>query len=296
MSQQPPDVPTNDPGNTNGEPEPPGVPNVQCSTGPFWAMELEEAMDHLAEASFAEIELMVTRDPKTQEPDIPAQLAAERGLKITSLHGPFLVLTKNVWGLDPLGKIRRGAEMCKALGATSQIVHPPYLWEGTYARWVEEEAAEFSKESGVVVAVETMYPKWVAGRRLRAYRWLEPASLHHHAPHVALDTSHLALSRHDILDAFHVLHPRLTHIHLSNNAGDGKDGHLEMERGILPLDRFLTEVRRSSYSGAISLELSVYRYLEKPTKLVEMLRRNREYVESRLSAKRPRVVKGLPRT
>ena len=272
------------------------MPTVQCSTGPFWAMELEEAMDALAEAGFTEIELMVTRDPKTQEPDIPAKLAEERGLRITSLHGPFLVLTKNVWGLDPLGKIRRGAEMCKALGATSQIVHPPYLWEGAYARWVEEESAQFSKDSGVVVAVETMYPKWVAGRRLRAYRWLEPASLQHHAPHVVLDTSHLALGRHDILDAFHVLRPRLTHIHLSNNAGDGKDGHLEMERGILPLDRFLSEVRRSAYAGAVSLELSVYRYLEKPAELVEMLRRNREYVESRLTEKRRRVAKGLPRT
>jgi sugar phosphate isomerase/epimerase len=259
-------------------------------------MELEQAMDALAEAGFVEIELMVTRDPKTQDPEVPARLAAERGLTITSLHGPFLVLTKNVWGLDPLGKIRRGAEMCKELGATSQIVHPPYLWEGTFARWVEEESARFSKESGVVVAVETMYPKWVAGRRLRAYRWLEPASLKHHAPHVVMDTSHLALSRHDILDAFHVLRPQLTHIHLSNNAGDGKDGHLEMERGILPIDRFLTEVRRSAYTGAISLELSVYRYLEKPVELVEMLRRNREYVESRLSDNRRRVTKGLPRT
>lgn len=259
-------------------------------------MELEDAMDALAEAGFDDIELMVTRDPNTQDPDVAGRLAKERGLRITSLHGPFLVLTKSVWGLDPLGKIRRGAEMCTELGATSQIVHPPYLWEGAYARWIEEEAAHFSKETGVVVAVETMYPKWVAGRPLRAYRWLEPASLAHHAPHLVMDTSHLALSRHDILDAFHVMRPKLTHIHLSNNAGDGKDGHLEMERGILPLDRLLSELRRSSYDGAISLELSVYRYLEKATELVAMLRRNREYVESRLTEKRRRVAKGLPRT
>jgi sugar phosphate isomerase/epimerase len=267
---------------------------VQCSTGPFWAFELEMAMDALAEAGFKDIELMVTRDPRTQAPDIPLKLAEERGLRIASVHGPFLAITKNIWGMDPLGKIERGAEMCQALGATSMIVHPPYLWERDYAKWVQQEAAEFAENTGVKVAVETMYPKWVAGRRLRAYMWLEPASLVHAAHHVALDTSHLSVSREDILDAYTILAPKLEHIHLSDNAGDGKDGHLPLEQGVLPVDRFLDELRRTKYSGVISLELSVRRYLQKPKDLVAMLRQNREYVEKKLRG-RTKVSKGLPR-
>jgi sugar phosphate isomerase/epimerase len=269
-------------------------PSILCSTGPFWAFELEDAFDHLVEAGFSSIELMVTRDPKTQDAEIPRQLAEERGLQITSLHGPFLVITKSVWGMDPLGKIRRGVEMCRELGATSLIVHPPYLWEGEYANWIRHECAAFSAEEGVLVSVETMYPKWVAGRRLRAYRWLEPASLHHAAPHVTLDTSHLAVARIDILDAYQVLAPKLTHIHLSNNAGDGRDGHLEIGRGILPIDRFLEEVRRTNYDGAVSLELSVVRLLERPKELRAMLLRNRLFVEDRLERAR-HIEKGLPR-
>jgi sugar phosphate isomerase/epimerase len=267
---------------------------IQCSTGPFWAYELEDAMDVLADAGFEEIELMVTRDPRTQDPETPKKLADERALRITSVHGPFLVITKSVWGLDPLGKITRGVEMCRELGARTLIVHPPYLWEGEYARWIREECADFCTHESVEVSVETMYPKWVAGRRLRAYRWLEPASLRHAAPFVALDTSHLAMGRHDILDGFRVLAPKLTHIHLSNNAGDGKDGHLELEKGILPIDRFLEEVRRTNYSGAVSLELSVTRYLEKPKELRSMLERNRVFVEDRLERGR-HIDKGLPR-
>jgi sugar phosphate isomerase/epimerase len=251
-------------------------------------------MDILAEAGFRDIELMVTRDPNTQDPEHPLRLAAERGLRITSLHGPFLVITKGVWGLDPLGKIDRGVEMCKALGARSLIVHPPYLWESEYAAWVREESADYSAEHGVAVAVENMYPKWVAGRRLRAYRWLEPAALLHAAAHVVMDTSHLAVSRQDILDGYTVLQPKLIHIHLSNNALDGKDGHLEIRRGSLPLDRLLGELRRTKYSGVVSLELSVTRYLERPHELAKMLRRNREHVESRLAG-RTRIRKGLPR-
>jgi sugar phosphate isomerase/epimerase len=83
-------------------------------------------------------------------------------------------------------------------------------------------------------------------------------------------------------------------VHLSDNAGDGRDGHLELEQGVLEIDRFLAELGRSDYAGGVSLELSVRRYLERPKDLVGMLRRNREYAEEKLVGK-TRVKKGLPR-
>lgn len=251
-------------------------------------------MDSLAEAGFRDIELMVTRDPRTQDPEIPRRLAEERGLSICSVHGPFLVVTKNVWGLDPIGKIRRGAEMCRELGAETMIVHPPYFWEREYTRWAGEQAEAFEAETGVTVAVETMYPVWMAGRRLRAYRWLDPRELVDACHRVALDTSHVTVARGDILDVYTVLRDKLVHVHLSDNAADGRDGHLALGDGVLPIDRFLAELRRTDFPGAISLELSVSRFLERPKELVGMLRRNREYVEDRLFRK-ARVSKGLPR-
>ena len=97
------------------------------------------------------------------------------------------------------------------------------------------------------------------------------------------------------MNAYDILAPRLAHIHLSDNAGDGKDGHLELGRGILPLERFLSELRRTKYAGAISLELSVSRYVQRSQEeLVEMLTSNRIYVEERLKG-RSRISKGLPR-
>jgi sugar phosphate isomerase/epimerase len=258
-------------------------PRLQCSTGPLWAVDLEDALDAVAEAGFKEVELMVTRDPKTQSPDPPLRLAAERGLTISTIHGPFLVLTRSVWGLDPIEKIKRGVEMCRDVGATSLIVHPPYLWEREYARWLVHDCARFSTRAGVVIAVETMFPKWVAGRRLGIHRWLEPEVLLDASPTVVLDTSHLTVARQDIFKAYDLLLPKLVHIHLSNNAGDGRDGHLELEQGILAIDRFLEEVCRTSFAGAISLELSGSGYLERPKGLAKMLKRNRDYVEARLS-------------
>lgn len=269
-------------------------PAVQCSTGPFWGFELERAMDYLAEAGFKEIEIMVTRDPRTHDPEIWARLAAERDLSIASVHGPFLLISKTVWGADPIGKITRGVEMCQALGADCYIVHPPYLWERAYARWLKVDAPELEESSGVTIAVETMYPKWVAGRRMRGYRWLDPGALSHAAHHVALDTSHLSVARHDILDSLQVLLPKLVHVHLSDNAGDGRDSHLPLEQGVLEIDRFLAELGRSDYAGPVSLELSVRRYIERPAELVKMLKRNREYTEEKLITK-TRVKKGMPR-
>ena len=273
----------------------PAAPSIQCSTGPFWTFELEEAFDLLAESGFKQIELMITRDPSTQDPDLPQRLARERKLEIASIHAPFLVVTKTVWGADPIGKIRRGTEMCKELGCSSMVVHPPYLWERGYTRWLQHECEDFMAEHGVTIAVETMYPRWVAGRQMRAYRWLDPRDLYEACPVVALDTSHVTVARKDILDAYETLAPKLAHIHLSDNAGDGRDGHLELEQGILPIDRFLAEVRRTAYTGAVSLELSSRRYVEDRGGLVTMLRRNREYVEQRLQGT-SRISKGLPRT
>lgn len=268
---------------------------MQCSSATFWAFELERALDLIAEAGFTEIELMVTRDPSTQQASIPARLAAERGIKIASVHGPFLAITKTVWGMDPVGKITRGLEMCAELGANLLVVHPPFLWEREYSAWLANEAAGVEADTGIRVAVETMYPKWMAGRKLRAYRWLEPRSLHAAVNSAVIDTSHLAVARLDLLTALDTLLPKLAHIHLSDNAGDGRDGHLPVEQGILPLDRFLAEVGRSDYAGAVCLELSVRRFVEQPETLVKMLRRNKAYVEEHLAGKR-KITKGLPRS
>jgi sugar phosphate isomerase/epimerase len=269
----------------------PGLrPPLQCSTGPFWAFELEQALDLVAEAGFEAIELMITRDPKTQDPETVGRLARERSLHVASVHGPFLALTRTVWGLEARAKVRRGIEFCRTLRAGTLVVHPPLLWERDYASWLSRS----SVSADPVVAVETMYPKWVAGRRVRAYRWVEPVRLARSCPAVVMDTSHVALARADILTAFDELEPRLVHIHLSDNAGDNKDGHLALGEGVLPIERLLAVTRRRGYRGTIALELSAARYAGRPKELVAMLRRNRELVCGILE-RPPRTSKGPPR-
>jgi sugar phosphate isomerase/epimerase len=91
-----------------------------------------------------------------------------------------------------------------------------------------------------------------------------------------------------------LLAPKLVHIHLSNNAADGRDGHLELDEGVLPLDRFLQEIKGTGFSGAVSLELTVRGYLERPSELVSMLRKNREFIEQQLTPG-PTLAEDLPK-
>lgn len=268
-------------------------PTVQCSTGPLWALGLEASLDVIAEAGFSHIELMVTRDPSTHSPELPRRLAEERGLQIAALHAPFLMVTRSVWGWDPIEKIRRGARMTAAVGATTMIVHPPLLWETGYGRWIREEMVGFAHSAEIAIAVETMYPAKVGSRSLAGYRWIKPELLARAAPRVVLDTSHVAVAGHNLLGVRRLFGSQLAHVHLSDNAGDGRDGHLEIGQGVLPLERFLDDLGRTGYAGGICLELALGGVVDRREVVVSTLRRNRAAVEAALTA-RPAIV-GLDR-
>lgn len=259
------------------------VPSIQCSTGPLWGLGLERSLDLIADAGFTQIELMVTRDPSTQGPELARRLAEERGLRIAALHAPFLMLTRSVWGWDPVEKIRRGVGVTAQLGASTMVVHPPLLWESGYGRWIREEMAGFARAAGIDIAVETMYPAKVRSRSLAGYRWIRPELLGASAPRVVLDTSHLAVGGHSLLGVRRLFGPKLAHVHLSDNAGDGKDGHLEIGRGVLPLRRFLEDLSRSGYAGGICLELALGGMVDRPETVVATLRRNRRLIEEALA-------------
>jgi sugar phosphate isomerase/epimerase len=258
------------------------VPEIQCSTGPLWAWELEDAFDAVAEAGFTALELMVTRDPRTHTPELPARLAEQRGLRIAAVHAPFLVITRTVWGFEPLEKIRRGVAMCDALGAGVLVVHPPLAWERRYASWLRSDARKPKFPAGVTVAVETMYPARIRGRRLPGYRWLDPRTLHDSARHVVLDTSHVAVCGEDLLTAYRSLRDKLAHIHLSDNALDGRDAHLEPGTGRLAIPELLAAARADGYARGICLELSPPGDLGRSRDAVTLLRRGREWVERAL--------------
>jgi len=76
---------------------------------------------------------------------------------------------------------------------------------------------------------------------------------------------------------------RLRHVHLSDNAGRGWDSHLPPGDGVLPLDDFLDDLVASGYTGAVSLEVDLRRFLTDPDRLGEVLTTMRIRAEARLN-------------
>ena len=255
------------------------TPDLLFSTAPFYRSPLREAFRAVADAGYSSVEVMVNQDPATQEAHLLAPLASEFSLRVAAIHAPFLLMTRGVWGADPVGKIYRATHLAEEVGAPLVVAHPPYRWQGGYRRWVQESLVDFSTSTGVTIGIENMFPVRLGKRgvRFHASQALDDLSSY---PFLVLDTSHAAVAGIDIGDVLRTHGDRLRHVHLSNNAGRGWDSHLPVyEEGVLPLDAFLGELVDSTFAGNVSVELNLNPWLRDAEALRDVLVRNREFCE-----------------
>lgn len=256
-------------------------PPVLFSTAAFFGRPLEQTLRLAADAGFAGVEVMVTREPASQDPVQMRRLADRYGLEIGALHAPCLLVTRTVWGADPVGKIDRSVAVAERAGIPLVVMHPPYRWQRGYRRWLDVELPRRAAASGVTVAIENMFPVRVAGRPLTFHADQDLDALEGLAD-LVLDTSHAAVADHDLLAVRRRLNGRMRHVHLSDNAGRGWDSHLPPGEGVLPIDAFLDELAVDGYAGAVSLEVDLRRSLGDPAELLRVMTSMRRRCESRL--------------
>jgi sugar phosphate isomerase/epimerase len=238
-------------------------PSVLLSTAAFFGRPLDRTFRMAADAGYDGVEVMVTKDPASQDPVAMRRLARTYGLTVGALHAPCLLITRSVWGADPVGKIDRSMRVAQDAGIPLVVVHPPYRWQRGYRRWLDERLPDRSARDGVTVAVENMFPVHLAGRPLMFHADQDLDALEG-LPDLALDTSHAAVAAHDLLAVRRRLNGRIRHVHLSDNAGKGWDSHLPPGDGVLPLEPFVDELVRAGYGGSISLEVDLRRHLTDP--------------------------------
>jgi sugar phosphate isomerase/epimerase len=253
-------------------------PPVLFSSAAFFARPVSWTFRLAAECGYRGVEVMVTKDPESQDPHRIRALADEFGLTVGALHAPCLLLTRKVWGTDPVRKIDRSVEAAADAGIPVVVVHPPYRWQAAYRRWLVDELPHVEERTGVAVAVENMFPVRVGGRdlTLHANQDLEALEGLHH---LALDTSHAAVARHDTIEVRRLFGERLRHVHLSDNAGKGWDSHLPPGDGVLDIDGFLEDLAGSGYEGAVSLEVDLRPALGHMERLATMMVDMRERTE-----------------
>ena len=251
------------------------------STAAFFARPLAETFRLVAEAGFTGVEVLVTSDPSSQDPDRMRELAEEHGLEIGALHAPCLLLTRRIWGTDPIGKVERSIEVAAQAGVPLVVVHPPFRWQFPYRRWLNERLPGLPASTGVDVALENMFPLRLGARGVALHANADLEELDRF-PNLVLDTSHAAVAGHDLRAVRERFGPRLRHVHLSDNAGKGWDSHLPLGEGVLPLNAFLEDLRAGGYTGTVSLEVDLRGHLGRPGELRAIMASDRERCEAAL--------------
>ncbi|HEX6233997.1 MAG TPA: sugar phosphate isomerase/epimerase [Jiangellaceae bacterium] len=246
---------------------------VGLSTASVYPQGAATAFEMAASLGYDGVELMVWTDPLSQDIGKVAKLAERHGLPILSVHAPCLLITQRVWSPDPWIRLTRSVEAAKQLGAPTVVVHPPFRWQREYARRFVQGVAELEAETGVVVAVENMYPWRAAGREIAAYApdW-DPTDEPY--DHITLDLSHTAVSGSDALAMADAVGDRLAHLHMADGTPSPRDEHLIPGRGTQPCAQLLDRLARRGWSGSIILEVATRRaktYDERESDLAEAL-------------------------
>ncbi|WP_122787701.1 sugar phosphate isomerase/epimerase family protein [Cutibacterium modestum] len=202
------------------------------------------------------VELMVGIDPIAADVDRIVDLSAEYGVKVWSIHAPCLLVTPNVWGSDPWGKLDKAAEAAGRLGSKLIVVHPPFRWQRDYAGRFEEGIAELNeKHAPLVFAVENMYPWRTPAGRFAAYSpGFDPTNLNY--DHLVLDLSHAATAQMDSRTLVARWGSRLRHIHLTDGSGAFKDEHLLPGQGNQHAWEVAERAVAGGFNGDIVLEVN----------------------------------------
>jgi sugar phosphate isomerase/epimerase len=249
--------------------------NVGMSTSCAYPQPTEHSFRLAKLAGFDGVEIMVTNDQDTQDPDALLALSARYNLPILSIHAPVLLLTHFVWGRDPRVKLEKSAELARAVGATTVVVHPPFRWQTGYSRDFLRIVRKTASHYGVEISIENMFPWTALGKTLKAYSpGYDPSLMDCDA--ITLDFSHASLAGRDSLDLAMAMGDRLHHVHLCDGSGSIEDGtvfdeHLVPGRGTQPVAEVLQYLVAKKWSGSIIAEVNTRKAKSEQERL-ELLR------------------------
>lgn len=261
--------------------------HIGMSTSSVYPLPPENAFRLSRLAGFDGVEVMVTNDEVTQSAEALLELSKKYEQKILSIHAPVLLLTHFVWGRDPRVKLERSAELARAVGASTVVVHPPFRWQAQYARDFLRIVRETATAYGVEIAVENMFPWKVARQNLKAYSpGTDPTTMDCDA--MTLDFSHAALSGRDSLELAKAMGSRLRHVHLCDGSGSMDEGrifdeHLLPGRGNEPVAEVLEYLVDQGWEGSVIAEVNTRKAKSEEGRLV-LLRETLAFAQTHLGA------------
>lgn len=242
---------------------------IGLSSSSVSPMTVEETFAQASAIGYDGVEIMVTHNAETRDVDLITGLAADTGLEVMSLHAPTLLFLPRVLHKDHWEKLRITANLAREVGATTVVLHPPFRWQGAYARGFVDGVRKVSEETGVVLAVENMYP-WRAGVREILVYYPDWNPLDEDYDALTFDFSHASTAGMNALDTVAEIFPRLRHVHLTDGAGSLKDEHLVPGAGTMPVAETLQYLAKHNWSGDVVVEVNT-RFVAKKSTREQML-------------------------
>jgi sugar phosphate isomerase/epimerase len=249
----------------NGAVEQLPLPKVALSTISVYPDNTATGFATALRLGYDGVEVMVTNDPVSQSIDALRRLRDGLHMPILAVHAPclFWLNLQRVWGTDPWGKLVKARMVAEELGASTVVVHPPFVWQGKYAAEFVTGLRRMQEETDIRFAVENMYP-WRAAapvigeRRVEAYSpgW-DPTEEDY--PSFTLDLSHSSTARIDTMGMLDRMGSRLAHLHLADGSGSNADEHLVPGRGNQPCAEILGLLGRNGFDGNVVLEINTRR-------------------------------------
>jgi len=232
----------------------PEIP-VVLSTASAFPEPAAAAFSLAADLGYDGVEVMVMTEAASRTADTLRQLIDLHQVPVRSVHSPCLLITARVWSTDPLVKLARSIELAEDVGASTVVVHPPFVWQRAAAATFVDSVAELQTRTEVRIAVENMFPVRVAGAMVNSYRphW-DPLSAGY--GWYTLDLSHTAASGSDALQMAERMGERLGHLHLADGSGATRDEHLVPGRGGQPCGPVLERLARTGFTGAVAVEIN----------------------------------------
>jgi sugar phosphate isomerase/epimerase len=231
---------------------------VALSTASVYPESTAAAFEMAARLGYDGVEVMVTPDPVSQDVEALRKLSDYHGIAILAIHAPCLIITRQVWGTEPWGKLVKARDVAEKLGSPTVVVHPPFRWQREYAKDFTAGIERMANETSVRFAVENMFPLRARGRAVVPYSPdYDPSE--EAFRHFTLDLSHTAVSQSDALAMAGRMGERLTHIHIADGMGTARDEHLVPGRGTQPCAELLESLAASQFDGTVVVEINTRR-------------------------------------
>ncbi len=204
---------------------------------------LERIFELAKEAGFKGIELSINTCFDTQTPDYIRKLEKRYKIKVKA----FSIAEGTEESL-----FRAFQVTVREFPKSHMILVPPRSFGGKYKKWMEEIVPRLAKKYNLVACRRNAQSQNVVGI-IPSRQKMSLSSLKESGD-VCLDVSSMAASNQEIMRTIPYFGKQLKHIYLSNYYKE--QPYALPDRGILPLENFLTKLKSVKYKGHITLRVA----------------------------------------